>query len=161
MVAEQEPALRFAVVDNATTDEGPRLSEAFVRVTISGEEQDVPARFVGGDLYRAELPAAALGTTVSYVVCATDRQNNAACSEPLSYEVGGSGAGGSGGGGSGSGAGGNSGGQGAGGNVDDDGGSEEGCDCALAAPPASRSGALLLAGLALTLSGARRLRRRS
>jgi hypothetical protein len=160
VVAEQEPALRFAVVDNATTDEGPRLSEAFVRVTISGEEQDVPARFVGGDLYRAVLPAAALGTTVSYAVCATDRQNNAACSEPLNYEVGGSGAGGSGSGGSGAG-GNNNGGQGAGGNDDDGGGSEEGCDCALAAPPASRGGALLLAGLALTLSGARRLRRRS
>jgi MYXO-CTERM domain-containing protein len=80
------PVVRFAVSDDATSDEGPRLQRAYALVTIGGSDQEVPATFVGGDLFRAALPAVTEGT-VTWSACAVDRQGNAACSDPVAYEV--------------------------------------------------------------------------
>jgi MYXO-CTERM domain-containing protein len=104
----EAPIVRFAVSDNATTDEGPRLKEAVIKVTVGvSMAVSVKATFMGGDLYRAVLPAqAAPGTMVSYVACATDRVGNEGCSPPQTYAVEGmsastgAGAGGAGGAGS-------------------------------------------------------------
>ncbi|MEP7122639.1 MAG: VCBS repeat-containing protein, partial [Byssovorax sp.] len=85
--ASATPMVRFGVVDNATTDEGPRLRKAWVRVTVGGAMTDVPATFSGGDLYRAVLPAQSGGVTVSYEACAKDWQGNQGCAPAKTYLV--------------------------------------------------------------------------
>ncbi len=86
--ASGEPIVRFGVVDNATTDEGPRLRKAWIRVTVGETVTDVPAAFSGGDIYRAVLPAQLAGdVTVSYAACAKDWQGNEGCAPPQTYAV--------------------------------------------------------------------------
>jgi MYXO-CTERM domain-containing protein len=181
----EAPVLRFAVVDNTTTDIGPRLQRAFVRVTTSMTEE-IDARFMGGDLFRAALPGFASGTMVTLEPCAVDLAGNEGCATPLSYTVGGgsvtsTGVGGSGGmggggvggsaqggagpGGSGQGSGGETtSGPGAGGSSATGGGSsgggdgdDGGCGCHVPGGPA-RSG--LLAAAVLALGALVRRRRR-
>jgi hypothetical protein len=72
--------LRFAVADRATSDVGPRLAEA--RVEVRGGPT-VAARFVGGDLFLAELPIA--GRTLEARVCAVDMSGLETCSAEQSY----------------------------------------------------------------------------
>ena len=89
--ASATPIVRFGVVDNATTDEGPRLRKAWIRVTVGGVMTDVAARFSGGDLYRAVLPAQGAGSVmVSYQACAKDWQGNQGCAPAKTYLVDGS-----------------------------------------------------------------------
>src|SRR5262249_43641305 len=58
-----QPIFHFAVSDNATTDEGPRLKSASAHVKLADDTtQDVPATFMGGDLFRAVLPSSPDGT---------------------------------------------------------------------------------------------------
>jgi hypothetical protein len=104
-----ELVFHFAVSDEATTDEGPRLRAASARVTlVDGREQEVPASFMGGDLFRAVLPVA-FEDVERVDACATDRAGNAACSNDRgaggSTSSGSAGGGGAGGGSSSSGAG--------------------------------------------------------
>ncbi|MEZ4296735.1 MAG: VCBS repeat-containing protein [Polyangiaceae bacterium] len=85
--ADATAVVRYAVSDNATTDEGPRLQKAFVKI-LAPAASEVPAMFMGGDLFRAVLPGQPLGTEVQYQACAVDRQGNEGCSMTLSYVVG-------------------------------------------------------------------------
>ncbi len=95
--ASEEPAVRFAVSDSATTDTGPRLKKAYVKVT-APTTAEAPAMFVGGDLFRAVLPSAPDGAIVTFQACAVDLQDNEGCSDPKMYAVKGTGGtGGSGG----------------------------------------------------------------
>lgn len=174
--AGDQPVVRFGVSDNATTDEGPRLQRAYVQFTSPKGMVEVPALFMGGDLYRAVLPAETEAGEVSYAACAIDMQGNKGCSETKVYNVTGDatsststgmGGGGVGGGGTGGtpgpgGVGGgatsssSSAGQGGGGFEIDE--SEGGCGCAL---PGDDSGASSAAGgatifAALALYGRRR-----
>lgn len=88
-VAGDEPVARFAVSDEVVTDSGPWLDRAFVRIHVDGgDAQEIEARFMGGDLYWARLPAQDDGTEVAYEYCAIDRQANEGCSEPALYHVG-------------------------------------------------------------------------
>jgi MYXO-CTERM domain-containing protein len=88
VAASATPIVRFAVVDNATTDEGPRLRKAWIRVTVGGAATDIPARFSGGDIYRAVLPAQTAGDVmVSYEACAKDWQGNEGCAPAKTYAV--------------------------------------------------------------------------
>src|SRR5690606_12865933 len=85
--AGETPVVRFAVADNAVTDEGPRLQRAFARVMVMDAETEVDAFSMGGDLFRVELPAQAEGTEVSVTSCAVDRQQNEGCADPFVYAV--------------------------------------------------------------------------
>jgi MYXO-CTERM domain-containing protein len=85
--ASATPIVRFAVVDNATTDEGARLHKAWVRVTVGGTMTDVAATFSGGDMYRAVLPAQSGDVVVSYEACAKDWQGNQGCAPAKTYAV--------------------------------------------------------------------------
>jgi len=85
---DDSPVLRFAVSDNATTDTGPRLQKAYVKL-ISPAAPEVKASFIGGDMFRAVLPAQAGDTMVTFQACAKDRQGNEGCSAMISYVVGG------------------------------------------------------------------------
>jgi hypothetical protein len=81
------PSVRFAVVDSAVTDTGPRVKRAFVRVTTPAGTAEVAARFVGGDLFQATLDANPPGSDVTYAACATDRLGNTGCASPVGYHV--------------------------------------------------------------------------
>jgi hypothetical protein len=132
--------VRFAVSDSSVTDEGPRLARAFVVLDPRGASSEVPARFVGGDLFQAELPTDVVGSR-TFTVCAEDPAGNAACSEAQTYVVtdavatGGAGPGGAGGGvGASSSGGGEAGGAtptGSGGSGGGSDGSDDGCSCNL------------------------------
>jgi MYXO-CTERM domain-containing protein len=84
----EAPVVRFAVSDRTVTDEGPQLDRAFAVVDPRGAALVVDASYMGGDLFRAVLPAADEGT-VTFQVCAEDRNANLACSEAQTYDVGG------------------------------------------------------------------------
>lgn len=170
------PIVHFAVTDSVVTDEGPRLAKAFVKVTVGGQTTEVRARFQGGDLFRAALPAQAGGSSVTVEVCATDVRGNEGCAAPQTYVVTGSsaattssastGVGGSGGGTSTSaGAGGDgsatNAASGAGGASTDDEPftvDDGGCGCALPGE-SSRSAGLGAVALAAALAFVRRRRR--
>lgn len=150
--------VRFAVRDNAVTDEGPRLRRAYVTV----DATEVPARYMGGDLYRAVLPPSA----AMFTVCAEDQAGNAGCGEPIqtttssSASTTGPGPGVTTGAmtvtagpGTGSGSGGSGGSGGA-----DGGEGDGGCDC-TAAGSSGRSASALF-GLAAAVLAAGRIRRR-
>jgi hypothetical protein len=67
--ATDSVVVRFAVSDNAVTDEGPRLSRAYLLVGA----MEVPARFMGGDLYRAVIPPT---SETTFTACAVDWAGN-------------------------------------------------------------------------------------
>lgn len=149
-----ETPVRFAVSDNAVTDEGPRLRRAWIMV--GGQEVD--ARFVGGDIYRAVVPAT---SETTFTVCATDWAGNTTegCSSSGGTGGGGQGGGGQGGSGTGTGGGGTgTGGAGQGGDAGGpDVGDDEGCGCSVPGD-AGRAGQAI-AGLALAAALAWRRRR--
>lgn len=74
--------LHFAVADATTTDVGPRLREAHVKLSADGT--DIPAQFMGGDLYRAVVPVGTPGVH-KFKACATDAAGNSACSEEFQF----------------------------------------------------------------------------
>ncbi len=80
--------VHFAVTDNAVTDEGPRLHAAFARIDAGGGPEEIPASFMGGDLFRVVVPGQPDGTTVSIEACATDREDNEGCAEAFEVDVG-------------------------------------------------------------------------
>ncbi len=150
--------VRFKVRDNAVTDEGPRLRRAY----LMADSMEYPARFMGGDLYRAVLPP----DVAMFTICAEDLAGNADCGEPIqtttttttattgSSTTGSGSSTGSGTTGSGAGSGGGAGGGGA-----DDGGSEDGCSCRAAGGPSREAGALFGLGAGV-FALARLVRRR-
>jgi MYXO-CTERM domain-containing protein len=149
------PVVRYAVSDESTTDVGPRLSRTFARVTVDGgAPTEVEGRFMGGDLFRLTLPEQGMqGATVSFEVCAVDRQGNEGCSPMQSYVIEGTTGVGVGGGGQG-GAGGGS----AGGglpNDEDELKVDDGCGCRTAGGP-SAADAFWLALAAMGVGAARR-----
>jgi MYXO-CTERM domain-containing protein len=86
--ADADVIVHFAVSDRTVTDEGPRLARAFARIDPNGAATEVDGWFIGGDLFRVELPGAGPGT-ISFELCAEDRVGNVGCSDPQSYEIGG------------------------------------------------------------------------
>jgi len=157
VAAGDTPSVRFAVSDATVTDEGPRLSRAWLQLS-GANAQSIVANFVGGDLFRAVLPGDIEGTVVEFSACAEDRHGNAACSEPASYVVGEAGMGGGGGGvgggaGAGTGAGGNAGQGGLGGSgaTGDDAEDDDGCGCRM--PGAGPGGSDLWYGLFMLVAG--------
>jgi hypothetical protein len=179
--AGDTPVIRFAVSDNATTDEGPRLQKAYIKVTTPDSSADVPAVFMGGDLFRAVLPAQSMPGEVSYSACATDLAGNNGCALAKTYTVKGemttstgtgAGGGGTGGGGTsastgaGTGTGGgastSAGEGGSGGSSGPDLGDDGGCGCATPGQDNNSSRAAILSGLlgALALVWQRRRRAR-
>jgi VCBS repeat protein len=103
-VPVNQTVIHYAVSDESVTDIGPRLSRAYASMVVNnGAPQEVPASFMGGDLFRAQLPALAEGDAVDLSVCAVDLRDNETCSPPQSFVVGmsmGDGGGGMGGAGS-------------------------------------------------------------
>ena len=79
--------VRFAVSDRTTTDVGPRLKVAQVKVIAGGgKTSTVVARFVGGDLYAAVVDLAAAGDW-QLQVCATDPTGHEGCAPAVTVSV--------------------------------------------------------------------------
>jgi MYXO-CTERM domain-containing protein len=83
--------IHYAVSDDALSDHGPRLASAYASIDPRGLAQQVPAFFMGGDLFRVELPSAGLDGEVTFRLCAEDPAGNSACSDDLVYQVAGGG----------------------------------------------------------------------
>lgn len=72
----QPIVVRFAVRDAFTSETGDMVKEAsVVYSTPFGTSGKVPATFIGGDLFRAVIPAQAVYTTITVTPQATDRRN--------------------------------------------------------------------------------------
>lgn len=152
-----ETVVRFAISDNATTDEGPRLSRAYVLVG----DQQIEAKFIGGDVFRAVVPAT---SETTFKVCAVDRAGNAIDGCSGGGEGGGN-QGGNGQGGEGNGASSPSGGnaadgggsEGGGGSGADGDGGDDGCGCSVPTRDDRHAviGSLALLGLGLLLRSRR------
>jgi hypothetical protein len=82
------PTVRFAVADSTVTDEGPHLDRAFAVLFPGTRNETADAVFMGGDLYRVEVPAQGLDVTVTLQLCATDRAGNLGCSDEITYDEG-------------------------------------------------------------------------
>lgn len=183
-VQTQTPLIvHFAVSDNATTDEGPRLQKAYIQLTTPDSMTEIPAFFMGGDLFRAVLPGQSAPGQVSYAACAVDQHGNQGCAAAKTFTVeggggsggaagsgGGSGTGGSAGtggnaagsgGGSGTGGASSSGSSSSGGKTDLDLGDEGGCGCRTASPNAKTAGLIGAIAAAAALSLRRRKQRPS
>jgi MYXO-CTERM domain-containing protein len=88
-VSGEPIVVRFAVTDAHTSETGEHVGSVTLSYTVAegAEEQTVPAIFMGGDLFRAVIPAQPAGSTVTFAVSATDRVGESASSEPLSVTV--------------------------------------------------------------------------
>ena len=72
--ANKPTILRLAVTDAHTSETGQHLKSVGLEVTIDGKKQDLPAQFIGGDVFRVEIPAQAAGKTIKVKpVRTTDR----------------------------------------------------------------------------------------
>ncbi|MEN0063937.1 MAG: VCBS repeat-containing protein [Myxococcota bacterium] len=83
--ADTPTTVRFAVRDAVVTDRGPRLRRAFARGDFGQGIEEVPARFVGGDLFHVVLPGLVAGTTTDVTLCAEDRAGNEGCGAAQTY----------------------------------------------------------------------------
>lgn len=82
-------AIRFAVSDNTVSDEGPRLARAYAVIDPEGEATEIPAWFMGGDLFRVIMPAVPPEGEIAFQLCAEDRNANVACTQTETYGGGG------------------------------------------------------------------------
>ena len=83
-------AVRAIVRDSMTSDHGFFPSQAELVVTINGGSpmNNVPLRWAGHDLYRAEIPGQPVGTTVTYMIRVKDSAGNNADGPIVSFMVG-------------------------------------------------------------------------
>lgn len=79
--------IHWAISDDALSDHGPRLASAYANIDPAGVAQQVPAFFMGGDVFRSELPADGFSGDVTFQLCAEDPHGNATCSDDLVYHV--------------------------------------------------------------------------
>lgn len=83
-VAGEPTVVRFAVLDSYTSDTGEHVKSVTLSYTVDGgTEETVPATFIGGDLFRAVIPAQAAGAEISFTVSATDRVDESVSSDAI------------------------------------------------------------------------------
>jgi hypothetical protein len=80
--------VRLAVTDRHASETGQHVTDVSLSYESPAAAGVAKARFVGGDLFRAELPPQAAGATVTFVPKAVDRAGNAATGAPVSLTVG-------------------------------------------------------------------------
>jgi MYXO-CTERM domain-containing protein len=87
-VAGADIIVHFAVTDSYTSETGEHVHTVMLSYTAgSRAEETLPATFIGGDLFRAVIPAQAAGTELSFTVTATDSTGEGASSEPITFTV--------------------------------------------------------------------------
>ncbi|MFO0636514.1 MAG: VCBS repeat-containing protein [Nannocystaceae bacterium] len=89
IAADEAFSLRFAVFDNTVTDEGARLTRAWVQVAVDGgDATEIDAHFVGGDLLHAVIPGQPGDAMVELTPCASDWAGNEACAPAQQVQIG-------------------------------------------------------------------------
>jgi MYXO-CTERM domain-containing protein len=87
-LAGTDTVVHFAITDAYTSDTGEHVNSVSLSYTIGARaEETVPASFIGGDLFRAVIPAQAAGTELSFTVSAADGVGEVAASEPIALIV--------------------------------------------------------------------------
>jgi MYXO-CTERM domain-containing protein len=87
-VAGEPTVVRFAVLDSYTSDTGEHVKGVTLSYKVDGgTEETVPATFIGGDLFRAVIPAQAAGAEISFTVSATDRVDELANSDAIVVNI--------------------------------------------------------------------------
>ena len=76
----EEILARFAMRDAFVSDSGARLRRAFARVNSDTGEEEYPAMFMGGDLYRVVIPGQQDGV-LNISFCGEDWAGNIGCGE--------------------------------------------------------------------------------
>ena len=87
---------RVAVTDSYTSETGEEVKEVYAAYTLNGgrEVLKAPGKFVGGDLFRVEIPAQPAGTTIEVTPTAVDHVDLKGASEAFTLTLGTSGEGG-------------------------------------------------------------------
>ncbi|HEX5660837.1 MAG TPA: FG-GAP-like repeat-containing protein [Polyangiales bacterium] len=70
--ADAPIVIRFAISDAYTSETGEHVASASVEYEIEGEKKTEPALYIGGDIFRAIIPAQADGTVVKVTPSAID-----------------------------------------------------------------------------------------
>lgn len=87
-VAGADIVVRFAVIDSHTSETGEHVHGVSLSYRAgSSDEETVAATFIGGDLFRAVIPAQAAGVSVSFSVSATDSVDQTTTSDPITLLV--------------------------------------------------------------------------
>jgi MYXO-CTERM domain-containing protein len=81
--------VHFAVSDRDVSDEGPRLARAYAVLDPDGAATEVDGWYIGGDLFRVDVPGLDSGT-LALELCAEDRNGNVGCSLAQAIDFGGS-----------------------------------------------------------------------
>jgi hypothetical protein len=85
--AGQPVVFRFAVSDSHTSETGQHVKSVSVDLVVAGQHTKVDAKFMGGDLFRAVLPAQTAGTSFTATPHATDPVGNEAIGDAVSLSV--------------------------------------------------------------------------
>lgn len=85
--AQKPTPIHVAVSDAHTSETGQHVKAVGFTVTVDGKATDLPATFVGGDLFRAIIPAQARGAKIQVAAHATDRAGNDARGLPIAITV--------------------------------------------------------------------------
>lgn len=129
----QPLVVRFSVSDASVTDAGPRVEARLENVTQGTQS---PARFAGGDVFRAEIQVGTLACADEELrVCAVDVRGNEACSAPFTVQLGE-------------------------GEGSEEAGGGVGCGCRLGGAASARSTLLLVFGFAGMFAARNAIRRR-
>lgn len=86
-VAGETIVMHVAVTDNVTSESGEHVKDVSVVYLGQGISGKVKAKFIGGDLFRAEIPAQDAYTTLTLTAQATDRVGNKGFATPVSVFV--------------------------------------------------------------------------
>lgn len=85
---ETPTVVRFAVKDNVTSDTGSMVKAVGITYSLTGgASKTVKATYVGGDIFRAVIPALPAGSELKYAATATDRAGNAGTSAAKTVKV--------------------------------------------------------------------------
>jgi hypothetical protein len=77
----------MAVSDSDVNDEGPRLARAYAVLDPDGAATQIDGWYVGGDLFRIEIPGLDSGT-LTLELCAEDPMGNVGCSVAQAIDFG-------------------------------------------------------------------------
>jgi MYXO-CTERM domain-containing protein len=81
--------MRLAVVDGFTSDTGEHVKSVYLSYTVNGgAAKTAPAKFIGGDLFRALIPAQPDGTLLEITPKAVDRGGLVGQAPPVTLAIG-------------------------------------------------------------------------
>lgn len=81
--------MHLAVTDGYTSETGEHVKEVYLSYKVNGgAAQKLPAKFVGGDLFRVVIPAQPLGTVLEVTPTAIDRVDLKGTAKPITLAFG-------------------------------------------------------------------------